>query len=195
MTEAEWLVSDDPLAMLQWVASQPADRAGTKTNYVASDRKLRLLYEACAQDECREETPECVVWFLEGMFAASLKDSWATRYAALLRDIVGNPWRPVRGVFGYETADGSWYEPSGDRIVLRMAQNIYVNRAFDDMPILADALEDAGCDNADILDHCRRARCPLDTNRDGDCPRHKNGCPFTAHVRGCWVIDLLLGKE
>lgn len=42
------------------------------------------------------------------------------------------------------------------------------------LAILADALEDAGCDNADILDHCR-----------SDGP----------HVRGCWVVDLLLGKE
>jgi hypothetical protein len=42
------------------------------------------------------------------------------------------------------------------------------------MPILADALQDAGCDHADILDHCR-----------GDGP----------HVRGCWVVDLLLGKS
>jgi hypothetical protein len=42
------------------------------------------------------------------------------------------------------------------------------------MPILADALEDAGCDNADILQHCRGA---------GE------------HVRGCWVVDLVLGKE
>jgi hypothetical protein len=42
------------------------------------------------------------------------------------------------------------------------------------MPILADALEDAGCDNADILSHCRQPG---------------------AHVRGCWVVDLVLGKS
>ena len=42
------------------------------------------------------------------------------------------------------------------------------------MPILADALQDAGCDNDDILTHCR-----------GEGP----------HVRGCWVVDLVLGKE
>ena len=47
-------------------------------------------------------------------------------------------------------------------------------RDFSAMPILADALQDAGCDNADILDHCR-----------GPGP----------HVRGCWVVDLVLGKE
>jgi hypothetical protein len=61
-----------------------------------------------------------------------------------------------------------------DGTVRRIAQAIYDDRAFDRMPILADALEDAGCDNADILNHCRSG---------GE------------HVRGCWVVDLLLGKE
>jgi hypothetical protein len=55
-----------------------------------------------------------------------------------------------------------------------LARGIYEDRAFDRMPILADALQDAGCDNEDILDHCR-----------GPEP----------HVRGCWVVDLLLGKR
>jgi hypothetical protein len=51
---------------------------------------------------------------------------------------------------------------------------MYETREFAAMPILADALQDAGCENADILTHCRG---------DG------------SHVRGCWVVDLLLGKE
>jgi hypothetical protein len=55
-----------------------------------------------------------------------------------------------------------------------LAATIYHERAFDRLPILADALEDAGCDNADILDHLR-----------GPGP----------HVRGCWALDLVLGKE
>ena len=57
---------------------------------------------------------------------------------------------------------------------MRIAQAIYDKRAFDRMPILADALEDAGCDNADILAHCRGPN---------------------EHVRGCWVVDLILGKQ
>jgi hypothetical protein len=60
-----------------------------------------------------------------------------------------------------------------DSLVVRMAEAINEQRRFEDMPILADSLEDAGCDNADILAHCR-----------GSGP----------HVRGCWVLDLLLGK-
>jgi hypothetical protein len=58
--------------------------------------------------------------------------------------------------------------------VIALAKGIEDERAFDRLPILADALQDAGCDNADILDHCR-----------GPGP----------HVRGCWVVDLVLGKE
>jgi hypothetical protein len=56
----------------------------------------------------------------------------------------------------------------------QLAQGMYDSRDFSAMPILADALQDAGCDIADILDHCR-----------GPGP----------HVRGCWVVDLVLGKE
>ncbi|AWM42340.1 hypothetical protein C1280_21800 [Gemmata obscuriglobus] len=55
-----------------------------------------------------------------------------------------------------------------------IARQMYESRDFSAMPILADALQDAGCDNDDVLNHCR-----------GPGP----------HVRGCWVVDLLLGKE
>jgi hypothetical protein len=58
--------------------------------------------------------------------------------------------------------------------VLAIARHIYDDRAFHDLPIMADALEDAGCTNADLLAHCR-----------GPGP----------HVRGCWVVDLMLGKS
>jgi hypothetical protein len=57
--------------------------------------------------------------------------------------------------------------------VVQLAQGIYDDRAFDRLPILADALQDAGCDHADVLNHCR------DTG---------------PHARGCWVVDLILGK-
>ena len=58
--------------------------------------------------------------------------------------------------------------------VVSLAQPIYAERAFDRLPILADALEDAGCDNADTLTHCR-----------SEGP----------HVRGCWALDLVLAKK
>jgi hypothetical protein len=51
---------------------------------------------------------------------------------------------------------------------------MYESRDFGAMPILADALQDAGCTSDDILKHCRDAHA--------------------THVRGCWVVDLVLGK-
>src|SRR5262249_51866038 len=83
--------------------------------------------------------------------------------AALIRDIFGNPFLPV-----------TLNPPCRTSIVTALAQSIYDDRAFDRLPILADALEDAGCDNADTLNHCRQP---------GE------------HVRGCWVVDLVLGRE
>jgi hypothetical protein len=83
---------------------------------------------------------------------------------SLFRDIIGNPFRPA-------IVEPAWLAWS-DGIVRRLARTIYEVRAFERMPILADALEEAGCDNADILKHCRQP---------GE------------HVRGCWVVDLILG--
>ncbi len=59
--------------------------------------------------------------------------------------------------------------------VMQLARGIYNDLAFERMPILADALQDAGCDNDDILNHFRD--------------------PNATHVRGCWALDLVLGKE
>jgi hypothetical protein len=90
---------------------------------------------------------------------------WHRRFLNLhlLREIFGNPFRPV-------AINPAWLTTN----VTALAQAIYEERAFDCMPILGDALEDAGCNNALILEHCRSGR---------------------EHVRGCWVVDLVLGKE
>jgi hypothetical protein len=79
-----------------------------------------------------------------------------------VRDIFGNPFRPA-------TLDPAWRTSTA----VAIAKGMYESRDFGAMPILADALQDAGCDSDDILDHCR-----------GPGP----------HVRGCWVVDLVLGK-
>jgi hypothetical protein len=80
-----------------------------------------------------------------------------------------------REVFGPLPFRSVWLDPSFlTPKVKGVAKATYDDRAFDDLPILADALEEAGCDNDEILSHCR-----------GPGP----------HVRGCWVVDLLLGKE
>ena len=86
--------------------------------------------------------------------------------ARLLRDIVGSPFR----LHSIAPAWLAW----NDGAIRKMVQAIYDTRAFDRLPLLADALEDAGCTDADLLGHCR-----------GPGP----------HVRGCWVVDLLLGKS
>jgi hypothetical protein len=84
----------------------------------------------------------------------------------LLRDIIGNLFREV-------SIDPQWLL-ANDGAVRRIAQAVYDERAFEQMPILGDALEDAGCTDATILDHLRQP---------GE------------HARGCWVVDALLGKE
>jgi len=81
----------------------------------------------------------------------------------LIRDLLGNPFRKVR-------VKKSWFVPE----VVTLAQSIYEKRTFEDISKLGDALDAAGCDNAEILAHCRAG---------------------SQHVRGCWVVDLLLGKE
>jgi hypothetical protein len=95
--------------------------------------------------------------------AESVVQDHQRRQCELLRDIFGNPFRQV-------AFDPRWR--SGNTIELGAA--ICKEKAFERMPILADALMDAGCDDAVILDHCR-----------ADTP----------HVRGCWVVDLVLARE
>jgi hypothetical protein len=85
---------------------------------------------------------------------------------ALLRDIVGNPFRPVK-------SKASWLKWNGGTVP-NIAQGIYQERAFERLRVLADALEDAGCADAELLGHLR-----------GPGP----------HVRGCWALDLILGRE
>jgi hypothetical protein len=90
-----------------------------------------------------------------------------SRLADLLRDIMANPFCPL------PTIGPSWLVWK-DGVVVKLAQRVYDDWAFDCLPILGDALEDAGCHNGDILAHCRQAG---------------------PHSRGCWVLDLLLGKQ
>jgi hypothetical protein len=88
----------------------------------------------------------------------------ARTLTALLRDILGSPFRPVAFAPAWRTDTA-----------VALAKQMYESRDFGAMLILADALQDAGCDNEDILAHCRDTSAP--------------------HVRGCWVVDLVLGKE
>lgn len=81
----------------------------------------------------------------------------------LLRGIVGNPFRP--GTF-----NPVWQTPE----VVALSKAIYDERSFDRLPVLADVLEEAGCQAPQILGHCRQPG---------------------VHARGCWVLDLVLGRK
>jgi hypothetical protein len=87
--------------------------------------------------------------------------------ARLMRCIVGNPFRPV-GPIG--PAILSWNAGT----IQSLARTIYDKRAIDRMPLLADALEDAGCTDAELLGHLRSPG---------------------PHVHGCWAVDLLSGRD
>jgi hypothetical protein len=86
--------------------------------------------------------------------------------AALIREVFGNPFRPGQ-------VDRAWLAWNAGTVV-KLAHAIYDGPRFGDMPVLADALEEAGCTDADLLGHCRAG---------GE------------HVRGCWAVDLLLGRS
>ena len=108
--------------------------------------------------------------YAQNAFAAMARPAWreggeraTLEQIALARDIFGNPFRPV-------AFDPAWRRADTTGIAARM----YESREFSAMPILADALEESGCTNADVLLHCREPG---------------------VHVRGCWVVDRVLGKS
>jgi hypothetical protein len=85
-------------------------------------------------------------------------------HCEIIRDIFGDPSAPVAFSPAWRTD-----------VAVTLARTMYESRDFSAMPILADAIQDAGCDNEEVLNHCR------DTS--------------LTHVRGCWVTDLVLGKS
>jgi hypothetical protein len=96
--------------------------------------------------------------------SSSVREQEVAYQAALVREIFGNPYQ-----FGAFSPD--WRTDTA----VTLARQMYESRDFSAMPILADALQDAGCDNEDALNHCRDVT--------------------QAHVRGCWVTDLVLDKK
>lgn len=84
-------------------------------------------------------------------------------YPQLLRKIIGNP-------YSQPAVDPHWLNSK----VRLLAEAIYHNQTFNQLPSLADALEETGCRESGILGHCRSPG---------------------PHVRGCWVVDALLGRE
>lgn len=193
MTEAEWLAAIDPTPMLEFLRDKASDRKAILfclswcPGYAEEKYNNETLYDVALRYAEGNADVFDVRWAFLGLETVEGTKSlpefpidWAIlltgsdceschktspRFVApsLIRDIFGNPFHPV-------TLNASWLAST----VLALANGIYTERAFDRMPILADALQDAGCDNEDILNHCRQP---------GE------------HVRGCWVVDLLLAKS
>lgn len=107
-----------------------------------------------ALEECQWATPE----------NNDIDES--THQCQLAKEIFPNPYAEI--VF-----DAAWLKWN-DGTVSKLAHAIYDDRHFEDLPVLGDALEEAGCSDPLILNHCRSE---------------------TEHVRGCWVVDLMTGRD
>jgi hypothetical protein len=175
----EHLIEDEAGHQALKVAERYADGNATNAERRAAHRGTSgfarsVLYSevAMAVQSVREQIALRVVQpELSSLIEDQTHQEWSGNYelqnpyqANLLRDIFGNPFRPV-------TFSPEWRTDTA----VSLARQMYESREFSAMPILADALQDAGCDNDDVLNHCRDATA--------------------THVRGCWVVDLVLGKQ
>jgi hypothetical protein len=128
-------------------------------------RAARREAEAAARDH-PSPAAWIVRWALDdnpGMAAfQTARHAPAETQARLLHEFFGNPFRPV-------ILNPVWLTPP----VLALARGIAEDGAFADLPLLADALEEAGCSDPDLLAHCRQG---------GE------------HLPGCWAVDLLCGR-
>ncbi len=175
------LLAFDELKMLVDVSDRFADQTATRVHLRAAMKKAcanrtealgglsgaRYYAERAVWLLGEEKISEHIVGLVEDIFGATVNDpdnpeEEGKHQQHFLRDIFGNPFRPV-------AFDPAWRAEHAVGIAAKM----YDERHFAAMPILADALEEAGCDSADILAHCREPG---------------------VHVRGCWVVDLVLGK-
>lgn len=238
MTESDWLTSNDPRAMLNFAHGNDANTAEGigGGGYILSDRKLRLFACACldlrAQQKSglfsrvsEEKWQEAEIGDII-QSAAEWAESWAegpstdwpspADKAALLREVFGNPFRPVTRETLFSMASGRGLAGlHGLSTVISVAQTIYSERRFEDMPILADALTEAGCTERVTCHGCNGdggfqanstwVPCELCAETVDESTWTQIGTlenPIIAHLRspgphclGCWVLDTILGKE
>jgi len=184
---ADGLASDDELATAEQNTTRPAKDAAARhiSNFpgaagkaaarMLGSRAYSRIYAAYA-GQATTGAPQQVAREL-GLSAEAAKDPRDAYIEAqaheaaiqtdLLRDLIGPlAFRPLR-------IEQCWLDWN-DGTVRRLGRGIYEDRACDRLPLLADALEEAGCTTPEILSHCRRQGI---------------------HVRGCWAIDLILGKK
>lgn len=231
MTEQEWLAGEDPGPMVRYLTHETVQtwavywtQAHTveqeRQEPLVSRRKLRLFCCACAAREGSSGQPAYRHMGRDGgrypghteTDEAVLLVAWAHDHrspsarAALLREVVGNPWRPV-----YLPTRRLWLTPTA----LSLASAAYEARqglvSLDPyrLAVLADALEEAGCPPLAECPHCGGRGWRYVQRADGPdwewCDRCEGGGtphPLLAHLRspgphclGCWALDLILGKE
>jgi hypothetical protein len=158
-------------------AKAEADLAGgglspmTHTRKVGAAIAAALLTAAKEPSEAARRSSGCALCAVGGSWSIGVPnpawDAQEKRQSDLFRCLFGNPFRPTPAV------RSSWLRwRSGT--VGNIARAIYEGRRYEEMPVLADALEEAGCTTPDVLRHCRQP---------GE------------HGTGCWVVDLLTGRS
>jgi hypothetical protein len=154
---ADGLASDDERCVARLATDDVLDRNPRGRPQITDQELFEAVYviDGLLADSPKEGVEDVV------RYTGAFRDP--NPHFLLLREIFGNPFLPI-------SFDLEWRTSTA----VAIAKGIYESRDFSAMPILADALQDAGCDNEDVLDHCRAV--------DG------------VHVRGCWVVDLVLGK-
>jgi hypothetical protein len=218
MTEADWLACGDPEPMLQFLCECQASERKVRLLACACCRRVwdllpdphsRLAVEVAERyadsratlhelgrvlgpaTRVADRASWAAVWAANRKISGPIRNvfdaaQWLGRCGAgyaitdwqaelatrtrwqvgLVHEVIGNPFRPRV----LEPVCLNW----GNGLVRHLAEGIYEEKAFERMGVLGDALEDAGCRDDVILDHCRGG---------GE------------HVRGYWVLDLILGRE
>ncbi len=186
-------------ALAHSIASRTCDDDGRPLAFPVggSDRKLRLYAVAIS---------DTALAFAGGDFVDPAVQ------AHLLREIIGNPFKALdlprvhcpdcaiadQGDMLPGTRDDcrtcgdtGYVCPWSTDTVRRVARGIYEGRLFDQMPMLADALEESGCDDQDVLDHCHQVSgVTIASSR-----AYGGQVVEVGHVRGCWVLDMILGRS
>src|SRR5262249_40412108 len=156
----------DELSLLRAEVSKlhhlPSGRERRTASFYATDTVYMLVMHDPLEATESIMTTVAMVMENDGRRAAEEE-----HHCSLFRDIFGNPFRPLPSLDRLQSARNG-------RIITDLAKAIYEERTFDRLPILADALEAAGCVDGEILSHCRQPG---------------------PHVRGCWVLDFLLGRH
>jgi hypothetical protein len=156
---ADDLASQLELARARTRAVEAARGAGWAAYWTANVKASGPIWNVFA---AASVVSQQAVKHTEAEYSADLAREFR-RQVGLVYEVFGNPFRPGR-------IDRHWLAWEGGT-VRRLAESIYEEKAFEHLPILGDALEDAGCTDEEVLSHCRQP---------------------AGHVRGCWVLDAIL---